>query len=255
MSLVPAMKLRLIQPDHLIDIGKLKEIRYIKNMSDGVAIGAGTTYRDLIESKIVLKKLPLLAEAASLVGDTQIRNRGSIGGSAAHADPAADLPAVLSALDARFLIKGGIRSRNLSAKKFFVDAYETDLHPSEILTEIIMPSLPQNSGTAYVKFANKASRFAIVGAAVVIATTKDNICNHVRISLTGAGPKPQRLLMAEKYLQGTLLSTEAIDTAIQKSIKNIEVLSDIHGSEEYRLHLSKVISARACNLAWDRFRN
>ncbi|MBD85197.1 MAG: carbon monoxide dehydrogenase [Chloroflexi bacterium] len=255
MSLVPAMKLRLIQPDHLIDIGKLKEIRYIKNMSDGVAIGAGTTYRDLIESKIVLKKLPLLAEAASLVGDTQIRNRGSIGGSAAHADPAADLPAVLSALDARFLIKGGIRSRNLSAKKFFVDAYETDLHPSEILTEIIMPSLPQNSGTAYVKFANKASRFAIVGAAVVIATTKDNICNHVRISLTGAGPKPQRLLVAEKYLQGTLLSTEAIDTAIQKSIKNIEVLSDIHGSEEYRLHLSKVISARACNLAWDRLRN
>ena len=252
MSLVPAMKLRLIQPEHLIDIGKLKEIRYIKKIPDGISIGAGTTYRDLTESKIIAKNLPLLAEAASLVGDIQVRNKGSIGGSAAHADPAADLPAVLSALDARFFIKGGNRTRNLTAKNFFLDAYETNIEPSEILTEILLPALPKNSGSAYIKFGNKASRFAIVGAAAVIATADGKTCKYARISVTGAGPKPQRLLAAEKYLQGKLLSDAIFDASIEKSMKDLELLSDIHGSEEYRLHLSSVISKRACKLAFRR---
>ncbi len=254
MSLIPAMKLRLIQPDHLIDIGKLKELRYIRNKSGVISIGASTTYRDLIDSKLILSRLPILAEAASLVGDIQVRNRGTIGGSVSHADPAADLPAVLSALNARFVLKGGSRSRNLSAKNFFVDAYETDLQPCEILTEILIPNLPKNAGSSYIKFANKASRFAIVGVAAAAVVSQGNICEYIRISVTGAGPKPQRLYKTENYLKAKTVSLLRINTAIEKSLKDIELISDIHGSEEYRLHLTKVISSRACQLAVERSR-
>ena len=252
MSLVPAMKLRLVQPDHLIDIGKLKELRYIRNKFGSISIGSGTTYHDLIESKLINKHLPLLAEAASMVGDIQVRNKGTIGGSASHADPAADLPAVLSALNARFVIKGGTRTRNIGAKSFFVDAYETDLRSSEILTEIIIPIIPNYAGSAYIKFANKASRFAIVGSAAVIKISKSHVCEFARIGITGAGPKPQRLNAAENYLKGRPVSVSSIDTAIAKSLKDLEIISDIHGSEEYRLHLAKIISSRACQLAIDR---
>ncbi len=249
MSLVPAMKLRLVQPEHVVDIGRLGELSYIRRLDDGIAIGAGTTYCEIERSHILAGAAPLLVETAGVVGDLQVRNRGTIGGSAAHADPAADIPAALLALDARMRIVGGSRPRTISAERFFVDAYETTLGPTEILTEVRFAKAPPRTGSAYVKFANKASRFAIVGVAASVTINRRGVCERARIAVTGAGPAPVRAKASERVLVGKPLDAESIEKASRRASDGMEFLADIHGSEEYREHLTRVIAKRALEAA------
>ena len=249
MSLVPAMKLRLVQPEHLVDVGRLGALSYIRRTADGVAIGAGTTYRRIETSRVLVGAAPLLVETAGCVGDVQVRNRGTVGGAAAHADPAADVPAALLALEARLRLTGGPRPRTITADRFFVDAYETVIGPTEILTEIRIPQAPPRTGSAYVKFANKASRFAIVGVAAALCADRRGVCTRARIAVTGAGPRPVRARASERALRGGRLSGGAIASAAERASAGMEFLADIHGSEEYREHLTRVITRRALEAA------
>lgn len=252
MSLVPAMKLRLVQPEHLVDIGRLDGLSYVRRTGDGVAVGAGTTYRRAEASRVLADAAPLLVETIGQVGDIQVRNRGTVGGAAAHADPAADVPAALLALDARLRLTGGQRPRTITAERFFVDAYETVIGPTEILTEILIPKAPPRTGWAYVKFANKASRFAIVGVAAAVSTDLRGVCARARVAVTGAGPKPARAKASERALRGRQLSGGAIASAAERASAGMEFLADIHGSEEYREHLTCVIARRAIEAAAQR---
>lgn len=246
MSLVPAMKLRLAQPEHLVDVGKLRELSGVRRTDDGgLAIGAGVAYRGVETSRSVRAAAPLLIETVAQVGDLQVRNRGTLGGSAAHADPAADAPAALLALDASLRATGGARPRLIPAARFFLDAYETALAPTEILTEILIPKQPPRLGSTYLKFANKASRFAIVGVAAALALDRRGVCSHARVAVTGAGPRPVRARTTERALTGRKPSKSAVAEAAERATQGMEFIEDVHGSEEYREHLTRVIARRA----------
>ena len=246
MSLIPAMKLRLVQPEHLVDIGRLGELDYVRRTEDGgVAIGAGATYRSIEKSRAAAAVAPMLVETVRQVGDIQVRNRGTLCGSAAHADPAADAPATLLALDATFHTTGGASRRAIQARRFFVDAYETVLGPTEVLTEIRIPKQPSRTGSTYLKFANKASRFAIVGVAAAVTVDRKGVCTRARIAVTGAGPCAVRATASERYLVGREVTPEAIAAAAARASRGMEFIEDIHGSEEYREHLTRVITQRA----------
>ena len=246
MSLIPAMKLRLVQPEHLIDIGRLGELDYVRRTEDGgVAIGAGATYRSIEKSRTVAAVAPILVETVRQVGDIQVRNRGTLCGSAAHADPAADAPAALLALDATLHTTGGPSRRTIQARRFFVDAYETALGPTEGRTELRIPKQPARTGSTYLKFANKASRFAIVGVAAAVSVDRKGVCTRARIAVTGAGPCAVRATASERYLTGRQVSPEAIAAAAARASRGMEFIEDVHGSEEYREHLTGVITQRA----------
>ena len=253
MSLVPAMKMRLVQPEHVIDLGRIGGLVGISaapalggGAAPRVEMGAMTTYRRIERSRLIASAAPLLVEAAGSVGDLQVRNRGTIGGSLAHADPAADVPAALLALDARIDVEGGPRGRRaVSAERFFVDAYETVVGPAELITGVGFERLPRRAGSAYVKFANKASRFAIVGVAAIVEPDRQGRCARARIAVTGAGPTPKRARDAERALRGKSLDAESIERAARRAARGIEFLSDIHASPEYREHLTAIIAKRA----------
>ena len=249
MSLVPAMKLRLVQPEHVVDVGRIPELARIARVDGGVEIGAAATYRSIERSRAVAGAAPLLIETVGTVGDLQVRNRGTLGGSAAHADPAADAPAALLALDAQMRILGGARPRSVPAARFFVDSYETAIGPAEILASIFVPRTPRGAGSAYVKFANKASRFAIVGVAAVVTPDRNGRCASVRVAVTGAGPVAARARAAERALAGRPLDAESIARAASRAGDGVEFLTDIHGSAEYRAHLTQVIARRALEAA------
>ncbi len=255
MSLVPAMKMRLVQPEHVIDIGRLGGLSGVSTDSSPaggasqVVIGAMTTYRQIERSRVVAAAAPVLVEAASSVGDLQVRNRGTIGGALAHADPAADVPAALLALDARIVLAGGRRRRVVPADRFFVDAYETAVRPAEILTSVSFERVSRRAGSAYVKFANKASRFAIVGVAAVLEADRQGRCSSARIAVTGAGPMPRRAKASERALLGKPLEAASIEQASRRAGRGIDFLADIHASREYREHLTRVITKRALEAA------
>ena len=246
MSLIPAMKLRLAQPEILVDIGGLPELGGLRRSDDGgLALGACVTYRRVETSRSVRAAAPLLAETVAQIGDLQVRNRGTIGGSAAHADPAADAPAALLALDASVRVAGGARPRLIPASRFFLDAYETALGPTEVVTEILIPKQPPRAGSTYLKFANKASRFAIVGVAASLALDRRGACARACVAVTGAGPRPVRARATERFLEGRKPFPSAVTEAASLAAKGMEFIEDIHGSEEYREHLTRVIARRA----------
>lgn len=249
MSLVPAMKLRLVQPEHVVDVGRIPELARIARVDGGVEIGAAATYRSIERSRAVAGAAPLLIETVGTVGDLQVRNRGTLGGSAAHADPAADAPAALLALDAQMRVLGGARPRSVPAARFFVDSYETVIGPAEILASIFVPRTPRGAGSAYVKFANKASRFAIVGVAAVVTPDRNGRCAGARVAVTGAGPVAFRARAAERALTGNPLDAASIARAASRAGDGVEFLADIHGSAEYRAHLTQVIARRALEAA------
>ena len=187
----------------------------------------------------------MLVETVRQVGDIQVRNRGTLCGSAAHADPAADAPAALLALDATLHTTGGPSRRAIQARRFFVDAYETVLGPTEVLTEIRIPKQPARTGSTYLKFANKASRFAIVGVAAAVTVDRKGVCTRARIAVTGAGPRAVRAPASERYIEGRQVTAEAIAAAASRASRGMEFIEDVHGSEEYREHLTRVITQRA----------
>lgn len=248
-SLIPLMKLRLAEPSVLIDLGKIGDMAYIREADGGLAIGAMTTYASLVSSDLVRQRAPALADAASQVADAQVRNMGTIGGSLAHADPAGDLPAVAVALRAEMVTSSTGGHRAIGADDFFVDLFTTALGAGEILNEIRIPALPPNSGSAYAKFGNKASHYAIVGVAAVVSRNADGSCAGASIGITGAGANAVRAADAEAALAGSALDDAAIKAAAAAAGNGIEFNEDVHASAEYRAHLTAVYAERAIRAA------
>lgn len=251
-SLIPIMKLRLAQPKFLIDIGQLPGLSVIHEDNGSIAVGGLVTHHAVETSELLKSKLPLLPETAAHVADVQVRNRGTIGGSLVHADPAADLPAAALALGAEVRVVGPKGPRTIKVDDFFVGLLATAIAPDEILTEVRFPLLPPKTGAAYVKVPNKASHYAIVGIAAVVTLGNDGRCQQARIGLTGVTHKPQRALTAEGSLTGKILDGRAIAEAAGLASDGIKALSDIHASAEFRLHLTKVMTGRAIKLAASR---
>jgi carbon-monoxide dehydrogenase medium subunit len=251
-SLLPAMKLRLASPAVLIDINKVSELRGIK-VNGTVEIGALTTWSAIEQDAALAKACPVMAEAVSLIGDIQVRNRGTIGGSLAHADPAADMPAVVLALDAHIHLEGPNGPRAIAAADFFTDMLSTALEPGEIITSITFNSLGPGEGAAYAKFPHPASRYAIVGAAAYVKMENGQI-TACRVAITGAGPKAERQPAVEQALIGTDGSADAIAAAAAHAGEGMDMLGDIHASEEYRRAMCKVYAKRALLKAVERAR-
>ena len=235
-SLIPAMKLRLAQPKVLIDIGRIADLDYIRERDGKIAIGAMTTHYEIESSKLLAEKCSLLTKVAPQIGDVQVRNKGTIGGSLVHADPAADWPASILALEAELDIAGPGGRRTVKAKDFFVDILQSAVKPNEILCEIRVPTTGKS--VAYVKFAQKASGFAIAGVAVVIGKA-------TAVGVTGVAAKAYRSTAVEQALR----SGAKIAAAAQKAADGIEPLNDIHASAEFRAHLARVNTERALERA------
>ena len=205
-SLVPMMKFRLVQPTRLVDIGTIAELRGIDEHRKGARIGATTTYRELLDSQLLRERFPILAEAANVVGDGQVRNRGTIGGAVAHADPASDMPAVMLVLGAEFVLrsKRGIlpaAKRSVTAAEFFQGPFTTALQEGELLTEIMLPGPPKGAGMAYVKHVAPASGYALAAAAAVVGRSRKTI-SHIQVATTGVG-ESHRFVHAAQELVGT----------------------------------------------------
>lgn len=251
-SLIPAMKLRLSQPEHLIDIGKITSLAYINEEKDTLAIGALTSYKQIEQSASLKQHFPLLPEGTSMIGDQQVRNRGTIGGSIAHSDPAADLPGIILALRATLVVQGPTGKRTIPADDFFVDTFTTALEPDEILIEIRLPLPVAYTYSAYEKLANKASHYAIAGCAAVITLDGNNICSAASIAITGAATYTLRANAVETALLGKKLDQATIAEASSHAAEGADIVSDIHGSEDYRRQMTAVVTRRAITRALER---
>src|SRR5688572_17708863 len=236
-SLLPLMKLRLAQPKLLVDIGRIPGLSYIRSENGALAIGAMTTYRDLLFSDEVKQRAAVLAEAAHEVGDAQVRARGTLAGALAHADPAGDMPAVVLALGTTIKAVGPNGERELDIDSFFVDMLTTALQEQEIIREVRVKALPARSGAAYQKFDQPASHYALTGVCAVVTLGDGNTLGSVRIGVTGVGPKAYRPTAVEQALAGKPIDEEAIKAAVQTVADGVDVLGDIHASPEYRAHL------------------
>jgi carbon-monoxide dehydrogenase medium subunit len=245
-SLIPAMKLRLSQPKVVVDIGRIGDLRSIEERDRKIAIGALTTHFEIESSDLLGRSCPLLPEVAGKIGDVQVRNKGTIGGSCVHADPAGDWPAAMLALDAEFEITGPRGSRTVAAIDFFVDMLTSAVEPGEILKSIHVPLTAKT--VAYVKIPQKASGFALAGVAAVV----DKARKSVTVAVTGVAAKAYRAAGVESSLRGLELSAATIATAAQKVADGIDPLSDIHASAEFRAHLARVQAKRALELAASR---
>lgn len=244
MSLIPMMKLRLATPEHLVDLGRLKDLSYVREHDGSIHIGATTTHYEVETSALLKGKCPLLAETASNIGDVQVRNRGTIGGSIAHADPLADYPAALQALEARFVLKGANSQRTVPAADFFIDTFTTSLAPGEMIREVIVPVEDSGAGTSYQKMVHLASGFAIVGVAARIRKEGGKIA-MARIGVTGLSNCSYRAIAAEKALEGTPGSAADIERAAALVIQGVEANADLHASADYRRHVATVYAKRA----------
>ena len=251
-SLIPMMRLRLVNPALVVDLRRVGGLKFASQRDGVLTIGSMITYRQLERSRVVRSFFPLLIEVASQVADLQVRNRGTIGGAIAHADPSADLPALMVAADARILTRGGGRGRSIPATRFFVDAVTTALRETEIITRIVVPVPPARTGGSYQKLANRASHFAIVGVAALVTLDAAGVCSHVRIGITGAGPAASRAQAAESYLAGRAPTEAALEAAAARAGDGIDFTDDLHGSAAYREHLTRRLAFRALSAAVER---
>jgi carbon-monoxide dehydrogenase medium subunit len=240
-SLLPTMKLRLAAPALLVDLAKVSELRGISANGSGVRIGAMTTYAEMASSA-ALAGYAALVDAASIIGDTQVRNRGTIGGALAHSDPAADLPAVMLALGATVNAVGPSGARSIAIDDFFQGMLTTALEEGEIITSVDLPAAA--GGSAYIKFANPASGYAMVGVAASVTVSGGKV-TAARIGLTGAGPSATRLSAAEKALVGGDGSEASIASAVANAGTGLDILGDIHAGEDYRRAMVSVYAKRA----------
>jgi carbon-monoxide dehydrogenase medium subunit len=247
-SLVPALKLRLNQPKALIDIARIAELRYIRQDGQDIAIGAASTHKDIANSTLLAQHLSMIPAAAELIGDPHVRNVGTIGGSIAHADPAADWPGVLLAADAKIVVRGSGGTRSLAAQDFFLGFYTTALQEGEIISEIRVPIPPAGTKSSYQKFMQPASRFAIVGCAVVLRISNGTI-EHVRVAFNGVADACFRDKNVEAALQGKAANTDNILAAAAQAAQGVSLLSDHYAAADYRQHLAQVYAKRALNAA------
>jgi len=252
-SLLALMKLRLAAPPALVDISRLADkLAYIRNTGDYVAIGALTTH-DMIEHDVALKKeYTILPEAANKIGDQQIRNRGTLGGSCCHADPSADLPTALLALDPQFVARGAAGERVIPAKEFFADTFTVSLEKGELLVEVRLKHLAPHTGSAYMKHSLREGDFAIIGVGALVSLGAGNRCIDARISLGAVGPTPLRAGEAEEFLKGKVLDDSAIAEASILAQEGLQPPADIHGTSEYRREMVKVFTSRTLKLAISR---
>lgn len=244
-SLVPMMKFRLAQPKHLIDLRKVPGLSGIRQDGNALVIGAMTTHWDVESSSVVKSKLPVLSEVAGVIGDPAVRNKGTLGGSAAHADPAADWPAAMIALGAEFVCEGPKGRRTVKVDEWFKGLMATAVKEDEILIEIRVPVPAAGSGAAYLKFPHPASRFAVVGVAAAVTLDKQGACTSASVGVTGAGTKAVRAKGVEAALKGKKLDAAAIEAAAQKAAEGVDVQADLQGSVEYKSHLCRVFAKRA----------
>jgi carbon-monoxide dehydrogenase medium subunit len=248
-SLVPMMKLRLAQPKHLIDLRKVPNLAGIREDGGMLAIGAMTTHYQIESSRLVQQKIPVLSEVAGMVGDPQVRNLGTIGGSVAHADPAADWPASMIALGAEFVCEGSGGRRTVKVDDWFIGLMSTAVREDEILVEVRVPLWPAGSGAAYMKFRHPASRFAVVGVAAAVTLDRNGTCSRAGVGVTGAGTKAVRAKGVEQGLSGKTLDATTIEAAAQKAAEGVDVQADLQGSVEYKSHLCRVFARRAIDAA------
>jgi carbon-monoxide dehydrogenase medium subunit len=253
-SLVPMMKLRLAQPKHLIDLGRVPGLAGIREDGNTVVIGAMTTHWQVESSPVLKAKLPVVAETAAVIGDPAVRNKGTFGGSLAHADPAADMPATVIALGAEFVCEGPKDRRTVKVDDWFQGLMATALRDDEILVEVRIPVPPAGSGAAYLKFPHPASRFAVAGAAALVTLDAKGACTRAGVGITGAGTKAVRARGVEAALTGKTLDRAAIEAAAQKAAEGVDVQADLQGSEEYKAHLVRVFARRAIEAAVGRVR-
>jgi carbon-monoxide dehydrogenase medium subunit len=251
-SLLPALKLRLSSVGHLIDIGRIADLAYIKEDQGKLCVGARTSHYQVESSSVVRQKCPLLAECAGNIGDVQVRNRGTIGGSLAHADPAADYPAAILALDAEIQAVSSGGKRTIRAEDFFVDMLTTALRAGEIITEVRIAPSAAKTGSAYLKVPQPASGFAVVGVAAVVTLDASGKCAAVRVGVTGATAKAFRAKDTEAALTGKAPDEKTLTQAAAQSTNGVDANGDIFASAEYRTHLVEVYTKRALAKAVER---
>jgi carbon-monoxide dehydrogenase medium subunit len=247
-SLLPLMKLRLAEPAALVDLSGIPGLADIAENGGGLVIGALATHADVAGSEVAIGIAPVIPETARMVGDRQVRNRGTIGGSVAHADPAADYPTVLTALGATIVAKGKDGEREIPADDFFVDMFTTSLGPGELVTSVHVPATGAGRGAAYLKHAHPASRYAVVGVAASLAV-EDGACTEARLVVGGAAGTPVTVDTKEA-LVGRPLSDEATAAAAERVADALaEPTGDLYASGEYRVHLAGVLAKRALRVA------
>ncbi len=251
-SLLPIMKLRLAEPKALIDIRHIHILQGISHGENSLRIGALTTHAMIASSDVLKKECPLLAEAAGHIGDPQVRNKGTIGGNIAHADPASDLPAVLVALDASIEISGPSGNRSVTAADFFTGLLETAISEHDVLTTIVVPQTQGTHGTSYLKFEHPASGYAICGAAAMIFMDRGDVCREARLAFNGVTETPHDASAVAAALKNSLLTDQDIDRAVDENLAVDDPLGDIQASGAYRVELARVFGKRALKQARDR---
>jgi CO/xanthine dehydrogenase FAD-binding subunit len=254
-SLVPLMNLRLAQPEVLIDLNHVAGLDGVETRDGGLEVGAMTRQADLATSPLAAERCPLLVEAARLIGHRPIRNRGTVGGSAAHADPAAEIPTALLALDAELVARGPAGARALPARDFFLGELTTALQPDEVLTAVRLPGLPSRCGCAFVELVRRQGDFAIVGAAAIVALDPSGQVADCRLAICGAGPAPWRATQVETRLHGREPVAALLDEAAGLTMEAADPASDVHASADYRRKMVRVFARRALALAVERARN
>jgi aerobic carbon-monoxide dehydrogenase medium subunit len=253
-SLVPLLNFRLSAPAVIVDLNRAPDLAYIREEDGQVRMGAMTRQRAIEFSALVKSRLPLLAEATRWVGHLPTRTRGTIGGSLAHSDPAAEYPAVAAALDAELVIRGSTGERVVRAAKFFVGFMTTALEPGEMLVEVRMAAQAPNSGWAFEEFSRRHGDFAIVGIAAMIVAEGDRF-RSARLAACGAGPTAMRLRAAEEILERGGVDDRHIDEAAGRAAALVDPGADLHASAEYRRHLTRVLTRRALKRAVEQSRN
>jgi carbon-monoxide dehydrogenase medium subunit len=248
-SLIPVLKLRLAAPSVVVDIGRIGDLNYLKADGGVIRLGAMMTHAAIAKSALIKESCPLLAETAAQIGDQQVRNRGTLGGSLVHADPAADWPAAILALNAEIVARSSKGERVIKAADFFVEMMTTALQTGELITEIRVPVPAQPVAAAYLKVPQAASGFAIVGVAVQLTMDGDK-CKDVSIGVTGLAPKAYRATSVEDALRGQTLDDATLSVAMAKAdAEASDAMEDIHASGEYRRHLTRVYAKRAIQAA------
>jgi carbon-monoxide dehydrogenase medium subunit/6-hydroxypseudooxynicotine dehydrogenase subunit alpha len=251
-SLVPLLNFRLARPEVLVDVNGLQELSYLRREEGSLRIGALTRHAALERSRLAADHWPLLTEAMGWVAHPQIRNRGTVGGSCAHADPAAELPVVMTALDARFRVRSTRGERVLSAGEMFVGQLEPGIEPDELLVEIEVPPVAAGTGAAFVEFARRHGDFALGGVAATMRLDPEGICRGAAISLLGAGPTPLRPGDAEAALVGAPIEEASVAEAAKLAVRDATPTGDLHGSADYRRDLIETLTRRALLAAGER---
>lgn len=248
-SLLPILKLRLGQPRHLVDVARIPELGQITQQGGKISIGAAVRHVQVATSALLRANLGLLAECAGNIGDVQVRNRSTIGGSLAHADPAADYPAAVLALEGEVRLESSAGMRMVKAEDFFVELMTTAAQPNELISAVSFVPLPIGARYAYLKYRQPASGFAMVGVAVCLTLDKSGKCQNVHVGITGLGSKAFRAKAVENALHGRTPDAKTLAEAAAHAADGIDALADIHASAEFRAELARVYTRRALEIA------